>query len=219
MQDLIIRNETEKDYRIVEEMTREAFWNLYVPGCDEHYLVHTMRDHEDFIPELDFVVEADGRIVGNIMYTKAKLIDETGSEKSILTFGPVSVLPEYQRTGIGKKLLEHSFEKALELGYDAIVIFGNPGNYVSSGFKSCKRFNICLEGEVFPSAMLVKELKSDVFDGKRWYYQDSPVYHFDKDQVEEFDKRFPAKEKKYQPSQEEFYIHSHSTILSDSTTQ
>ncbi len=218
MENLIIRNETEKDHSIVEKMTREAFWNLYVPGCDEHYLVHTMRSHEDFIPELDFVAEIDGKIVGNVMYTKAKLIDEAGSEKAILTFGPLCVLPEYQRKGIGKELLRVSFEKALEMGYDAIVIFGNPGNYVARGFKSCIRFNICLEGEVFPSAMLVKELKPDVFNGKRWYYKDSPVYHSDQNQVEEYDKRFPTKEKKYQLCQEEFYILSHSTISSDSTT-
>ena len=218
MEKLIIRNEEEKDYAIVEEMTREAFWNLYVPGCDEHYLVHTMRSHEDFIPELDFVAESDGRIVGNIMYTKAKLVDEEKHEKAILTFGPLSVLPEYQRKGIGKELLRFSFEKALEMGYDAIVIFGNPGNYVSSGFKSCKRFNICMEGDIFPSAMLVKELKSGVFDGRKWYYQDSPLYHFEQNRVEEFDKGFPAKEKAYLPSQEEFFIHSHSTLSSCQAT-
>lgn len=219
MQNLTIRNETEKDYPIVEEMTREAFWNLYVPGCDEHFLVHTMRSHEDFIPELDFVAEIDGEIVGNVIYTKAKLIDEAGKEKPILTFGPLCVLPGYQRKGIGKELLRVSFDKALAMGYDAIVIFGNPGNYVARGFKSCIRFNICLEGEVFPSAMLVKELKPDVFDGKRWYYKDSPVYHSDQNQVEEYDKRFLVKEKKYQPCQEEFYIHSHSTISSGATTE
>jgi len=218
MEKLIIRNETEKDHVIVEEMTREAFWNLYVPGCDEHYLVYTMRDHEDFIPELDFVAEEGGKIVGNIMYTKAKLIDEAGNEKSILTFGPLCVLPGYQRRGIGKELLRVSFEKALAMGYDAVVIFGNPANYVSRGFKSCLRFNICVEGEVFPSAMMVKELKPDVFDGQRWFYKESPVYHFDQEQVEKYDRRFPAKEKEYKPHQEEFYIHSHSTLTTDVTT-
>lgn len=218
MEKMIIRNETEKDYTIVEEMTREAFWNLYVPGCDEHYLVHTMRKHEDFIPELDFVVESDGKVVGNIMYTKAKLIDETGNEKPILTFGPLCVRPGYQRKGIGKELLRVSFDKALAMGYDTVVIFGNPSNYVARGFKSCIRFNVCLEGDVFPSAMMVKELKPDLFDGRRWFYSESPVYHFEQDQVEEYDKRFPAKEKKHQPHQEEFYIHTHSTLSSDEAT-
>lgn len=154
-----VRNETEKDYKIVEEITRKAFYNLYVPGCAEHYLVHIMRPHKDFLPELDFVIELDGQVIGNIMYTKAELVDENGEKKEILTFGPVSILPEYQRMGYGKILMEHSFERASELGYDVIVIFGNPGNYVARGFKSCKKYNVCLEDGTFPSAMLVKELK------------------------------------------------------------
>lgn len=101
---LNIRNETPADYQTVEDMTRRAFYNLYIPGCVEHYLVHVMRGHEDFIPELDFVLELDGQIIGNIMYTKARLTDEAGTEKEILTFGPVCVMPEYQRQGYGRKL-------------------------------------------------------------------------------------------------------------------
>ena len=134
-----IRNEKEADYKTVEEITRKAFWNLYIPGCVEHYLVHIMRSHKDFLPELDLVIEVDNQIIGNIMYTKARLVDESGKEKQILTFGPLCILREFQRMGYGKMLMNHSFEKAAALGYDVIVIFGNPGNYVSSGFKSCKR--------------------------------------------------------------------------------
>ena len=147
--DYIIRLENPCDYRTVETITREAFWNLSVPGCDEHYYVHVMRSHADFIPELDLVLEVDGKIIGNVMYTKCKLTDEIGEEKPILSFGPVCILPEYQRKGYGKALLEHSFEKALELGYDTIVIFGNPDNYVARGFKSCKKYNVCLAGNVY----------------------------------------------------------------------
>ena len=99
---LKIRNETEADYQIVEEVIRKAFYNVYRPGCTEHYLAHVMRGHEDFIPELDFVAELEGKAIGNIMYTKAWLRDEKGNEKEILTFGPISVLPEYQRMGYGK---------------------------------------------------------------------------------------------------------------------
>lgn len=210
--ELIIRNELEKDYRIVENITRNAFWNLSVPGCDEHYLAHIMRKHADFIPELDFVAEWNGQVVGNVMYTKSKLIDETGKEKASLTFGPISVLPEFQRRGIGRELLECSFVKAVELGFDVVVIFGNPDNYVARGFKSCKKYNVCLEQGVFPAAMLVKELKPGVLDGRRWYYYESPVYHIDSDKAREFDNLFEWKEKKWMPSQEEFYIHSHSVI-------
>ena len=212
MNNIIIRNETEKDYARVEGITRKAFWNLYVPGCNEHYLVHIMRGHEDFIPELDFVVELDGEVIGNIMYTKARLADENGNKKNILTFGPVCIAPEHQRKGYGKYLIEHSFEKARELGYDVVVIFGNPGNYVGRGFKSCKKYNVSLEGGKFPAAMMVKELKEGALDGRGWVYIQSPVYEFDENAAEEFDATLEKLEKRYQPSQEEFYIHSHSVI-------
>ncbi|NLO48867.1 MAG: N-acetyltransferase [Clostridiales bacterium] len=207
-----IRNEEEKDYERVEEITRKAFWNLYIPGCTEHYMVHIMRSHKDFLPELDFVIEADNQIIGNIMYTKAKLVDESGEEKEILTFGPVCIMPEYQRMGYGKMLMAHSFEKAAALNYDVIVIFGNPKNYVSRGFKSCKKYNICLENGVFPSAMMVKELKPNALDGRKWVYYDSPVMKIDEQEAERFDERLEKMEKAFQPSQEEFYIHSHSVI-------
>ena len=110
---IIIRNEAPADYRAVEEMTREAFWNLYMPGCVEHYLAHILRSASDFIPELDLVVEKDNRIIGNVMYTKAKLIDETGREKTILTFGPVCIDPDFQRQGLSKLLLEKSNKTVL----------------------------------------------------------------------------------------------------------
>ena len=210
---ITIRNETQADYKQVEDMTRKAFWNLYVPGCMEHYLVHIMRDHQDFLPELDLVMELDQQIIGNMMYTKAKLIDEDGNEKSILTFGPISILPEYQRKGYGKKLMEYSFEKASALGYDAIVIFGNPANYVSRGFKSCKKYNICLEDGTFPAAMLVKELRPGALDGRKWVYHQSSVFDIDEKEAQRYDEGLEQLEKKYQPSQEEFYIHSHSLIF------
>ena len=211
-QKILIRNEEKSDYRTVEEITRKAFYNLYIPGCAEHYLVHIMRSHKDFLPELDFVIELDGRVIGNVMYTKARLVGETGEEKEILTFGPVCILPEYQRMGYGRMLLEHSFQEAAALGYDVIVIFGNPGNYVSRGFKSCKKYNVCLENGTFPSAMMVKELKPGALDGRKWVYHDSPVMQFDEQEAARFDLDFEKMEKKYQASQEEFYIHSHSTI-------
>ncbi|MEA4920887.1 MAG: N-acetyltransferase [Clostridiaceae bacterium] len=207
-----IRNEDKNDYKSVEEITRKAFWNLYIPGCIEHYLVHVMRSHKDFLPELDLVIEVDHQIIGNIMYTKAKLVDEAGEEKEILTFGPVCIMPEYQRMGYGKMLMEYSFERATALGYDVIVIFGNPNNYVSRGFKSCKKYNVCLENGTYPSAMMVKELKPEVLDGRKWVYYDSPVMKIDEQEAERFDEGLERLEKKHQPSQEEFYIHSHSII-------
>ena len=210
----IIRTETQNDYREVENLAREAFWNLSIMGCSEHYFVHLLRQHEAFIPELDFVIETDGRIIGSIMYSESKLTDENGNEKIVLTMGPICIHPDFQRKGYGKALLEYTFGVALGMGYDTVINFGNPDNYVARGYKSCKKFNICLEGDVFPAALLVRELKEDVFDGRKWYYHqnDADKPCDDADAVERFDALFPHKEKAWQPSQEEFYIHSHSAI-------
>ena len=212
MSTIMIRSEKETDYSVVVEITRKAFYNIYVPGATEHYLVHIMRQHEDFIPELDFVIELDGRVIGNIMYTKARLIDEAGTEKEILTFGPVSIDPEYQRAGYGKLLLEHSFEQAARLGYDVIVIFGSPMNYVSRGFKSCKKYHICIENGKYPAAMMVKELTPHALDGRKWFYYDSPVMAVSEEEAQKYDDTLEKLEKKFLPSQEEFYIMSHSFI-------
>lgn len=209
---LNIRNEKETDYKLVEDITRKAFYNMYIPGCIEHYLVHVMRGHEDFIPELDFVLELDGKVIGNIMYTKAGLTDEKGSKKEIVTFGPVSVLPEYQRKGYGKMLIEHSLNRAAELGYEAVVIFGSPSNYVSSGFICCKKYNVCVEKGKYPAAMLVKELKPGVLDGRLWFYSDSPVMSIDEGKAREFDDSLEKMEKRWMPSQEEFYIMGQSFV-------
>lgn len=208
-QRLKIRNERKDDYETVEKITREAFYNIYVPGCTEHYLVHIMREHEDFIPELDFVLELDGTVIGNIMYTKAKLTDEAKHTKDILTFGPVCILPAYQRRGYGKMLMEHSFEKAVELGYDVIVIFGSPVNYVSRGFQSCSKYHVCLENGKYPAAMLVKELIPGALAGRKWTYQDSPVMAINEEEARRYDDTLEKMEKKYKPSQDEFYIMSH----------
>jgi len=209
---IMIRNEQKEDWDIVEKITREAFYNLYVRGCVEHYLVHIMREHEDFIPELDFVIERNGDVIGNIMYTKAKLIDENGNEKEILTFGPVSIHPAYQRMGYGKMLMEHSFQAAMQIGYDTIVIFGSPSNYVSRGFKSCKKYNVCIENGKYPAAMMVKELIPHVLNGHTWIYHDSPVMAISEEEAERYDATLEPMEKKYLPSQDEFYIMSQAFI-------
>lgn len=210
---VIIRRETPADHREVETLVRDAFYNLYVPGCDEHYIAHVLRDHPDFLPELNLVAELDGQIIGSVMYTKARLTDETGAEKAILSFGPLSVRPSFQRQGVGKKLLETSFEKAVSLGYDTIVIFGHPCNYVARGFVSCKRRNVCLEGDIFPTAMLVKELIPGALDGRKWFYHESPAYEITAEAAQAFDAQFEPRAKEYRLSQEEFYIYSHSSIV------
>lgn len=209
---LSIRNETPADHEQVEAVIRAAFYNHYVPGCFEHYLVHVMRDHEDFLPELDFVAEADGKIIGSIMYTKAALTDEAGAVKDILTFGPLAIHPRHQRRGYAKALMTHSFERAHELGYDAIVIMGNPANYVGSGFVSCKKHDVHMEDGGFPAALLAKELVDGALKGKSWTYRYSPALDIDETEAQRFDDALDPLEKKWQPSQEEFFILSNATL-------
>lgn len=210
---MIIRKEVQGDFRAVEELTRRAFWNLNGPGCNEHYLVHTMRGHKDFLPELDFVVELDGKIIANIMYTKAKLTAQNGETKEVLTFGPLSVMPEYQRKGYGKKLLEYSFSQAAALGYDAIVIFGNPENYYARGFKSCIKYHISVGNGIYPTALLVRELRPGAIPENNWDFLESEVFELDEQAALEFDKGFEPLVREYRASQELFYIYSHSRVF------
>ncbi len=212
---MIIRNEQKEDYRAVEELTKEAFWNVQVPGCNEHFIVNQMRVHEDFLPELAFVLENDGKILANVMYVKTKLIDQNGVEKNILSFGPVSVHPDYQRNGYGRKILEHSFEKALGLGYDTIVILGSPHNYFCYGFKNAARYKISFPDGSIPTGLLVKELVPDVLKDNRWTFHESMAHHIDEEKYEEFDSTFRPMVKEYQPSQEFFYTFVRSFVKPD----
>ena len=194
----MIRREEKKDFRTVEELTKKAFWNVHVPGCNEHYLAHVLRNHADFIPELDFVLEEDGKIIGNIMYTKCRLVDSEGDEKEVLTFGPLSIHPDYQQ--------------AKKLGYDTVVLFGNPENYVGTGFQNGRHFHVGLDGS-YPVALLVKELEDGALQGRTWSYVESPAYAISDADAEQFDKNFEQMEKAYRPSQELFYICSRSLVV------
>ena len=207
-----IRKECREDYRKVEELLRDAFWDIHTPGATEHYLAHQMREHEDFVPELDLVAEIEGVIVGSIMYTVGTLTAEDGTVKKCLSFGPLGIHPNYQRQGIGKMLIERSFEIAREMGYDTVIIFGHPGNYVARGFVSSHKLNICVGEGYFPTAMLVKVIGDHAFDGKRWVFEESKACEIDEEKAEEYDKLFPKREKHELPCQEEFYIYSRSSI-------
>ncbi len=209
---LTIRREWPEDYPQVEDMIRRAFWNVNVPGCDEHYLARQLRVHEDFMPELDLVAVLDGQIIGSIMYTAISLENEQGQRKRGLTFGPVCVEPAFQRQGYGKRLMEASFRRAVEMGYDAIVIFGSPANYVSRGFKSCRRLNVSLPDGGYPTAMMVKELIPGALAGHAWHYHESPAFSFDPEEARRYDDTLPPMERMELPCQEEFYILSRSSI-------
>lgn len=209
---MVIRREQQEDYSVVEELIRDAFWNVNEPGATEHYLAHQMRTHEDFVEELDMVAEIDGKIVGSIMYTVGKLVSDSGESKKCLSFGPIAVHPDYQRKGIGKALIDATFEQAKNMGYESVIIFGHPSNYVARGFISCRKVNVCVGDNYFPTAMLVKTLVDNAFDGKKWTFEDSSACEYDIKDAEKYDELFPPKEKKVLPCQEEFYIYSHSRL-------
>jgi len=193
--DIIIRPEKESDFEEVEHITREAFWDIYKPGCDEHLLAHKLRAVPAFIPELDFVAELDHRIAGNIMYSRARVIGEDGREDEVITFGPVSVLPACQKRGIGSLLITHTRKLAQEMGYRAIFIFGNPAYYRRFGFLNAEAFGIATaDGENFEEFMGL-ELYKDALRGIKGRFQEDPVFHIDKEELEAFETRFPYREK------------------------
>lgn len=203
---LRIRQEKPADYEAVETLVRQAFYNMYMPGCVEHYLVHIMRDHEDFVPALALVAEEAGEIVGQIMFTKATLTADDGTEMPALTLGPIAVAPARQRCGIGKTLIARAVELAQALGYVAIVLFGSPANYVANGFVSCKHYKMTPPAGRYPAAMMVRELVPGALAGHTWIYRDSPVMAVSEEAAARYDAMLPPMEKHWQPSQEEFYI-------------
>jgi putative acetyltransferase len=211
--ELLIRKESEKDFREVEELTREAFWNVHVPGCNEHFLAHLLRKHEDFLPDLDFVAISEGRIVGNIMYAKSKLVNEKGDILNTITFGPISVLPEFQRKGVGSKLIQHTIQIAKSLSYKAIIIEGHPYNYCKHGFVGSKSLNISDSNGKYPYSLLCLELEKDFLKSLLWKYIPSNAYNqIDENEFMKYDKSFVTKEKFYKPTQEEFNIASRAFI-------
>jgi len=203
---IIIRNEREKDYRIVEELTREAFWNLYVPGCNEHFILHNLRNNVDFIPELDFIAEKEGQIVGHIVYSRAKIIDKQGVEKEVISFGPVSVLPGFQKQGIGSGLIDHTISIAGDMGYPAICIYGDPRYYRRFGFKCGEKYDIKTADDKFAVALLVLELKQGALNNMPGRLIESTAFEVDEKEFAQYDATFPFKEKIETESQREFRI-------------
>jgi predicted N-acetyltransferase YhbS len=190
-----IRLENEKDYKEVENMTREAFWDLFQPGCDEHLLAHKLRMADVFIPGLDFVAELEDRIIGNIIYSRAKVIDEKGAEHEVLTFGPLTVLPPYQRLGVGSALVNHTIKLAGEMGFKAIIIFGHPEFYPRFGFVNAERYHITTPDGTNFEPFMALELYEGALRGIEGRFVEDPVFKTDPDELEAFDKGFPYKEK------------------------
>ena len=204
MKNLNIRNEKKEDYRAVENLIRESFWNVYRPGCLEHYVIHKLRDDVDFIPELSFVMELDGRLIGQNMFMKANIKADDGRDVPIMTMGPICIAPEFKGKGYGKILLDYSLERAKEYGCQALCFEGNINFYGKSGFTFASNFGIRYhglpEGED-ASFFLCKELEEGYLDGVTGEYAPPQGYFVDENEAEEFDKNFPKKEKLKLPGQ------------------
>ena len=202
--DYVIRPEKPEDYKTVEYLVRESFWNVYKPGCSEHYVIHVLRDDPAFVKELDFVMQKDGVLIGQNMFMKTVIETDDGDKCDILTMGPICIAPELKRKGYGKILLDYSLEKAKELGYGAVLFEGNIGFYGKSGFTYAREFGVRyhdLPEGADDSFFLCKELKPGYLDGITGVYQTPQGYYVKDEDVEVFDKAFPPKKKLKLPGQ------------------
>ena len=200
----IIRLEKKEDRSTVENLVREAFWNVYRPGCSEHLVIHVLRDDPAFVKELDFVMEQDGRLIGQNMFMETIIEADDGRVIPVLTMGPICITPELKRRGYGKKLLDYSLEKASALGYGAVLFEGNIGFYGKSGFDYAGKFGIRyhdLPEDADASFFLCRELIPGYLDSVTGVYQTPQGYYVRDEDVEEFDKSFPPKEKLKLPGQ------------------
>jgi putative acetyltransferase len=203
---LVIRREKEEDYRNVEQLVREAFWNVYVPGCNEHFLLHNLRNSEDFIPELDFVAEKEGKLVGHIAYSRGVIKRKRGRDKEVITFGPISILPEFQRHGIGSALITHTINLARDMGHPSICIYGDPRYYSRFGFRCAEKYEIKTPEGKFAVSLQVLELKQGALKGVSGRFIESPAFEVDEAAFARYDAAFPFKEKKEADSQREFRL-------------
>ena len=202
--DYLIRLERKEEQREVENLVREAFWNVYRPGCLEHYVLHLLREDPAFVPELDFVMEKDGRLIGQNIFMKAAIRADEGREIPILTMGPICIHPELKRKGYGKLLLDHSLEKAAALGYGAVCFEGNIAFYGKSGFAFAGSFGIRYHGlpeGADASFFLCRELIPGYLAGISGEYAPPQGYFVDEAAAEAFDSSFPYKEKLRLPGQ------------------
>ena len=202
--DINIRLEKKEDYREVENLVRESFWNVYRPGCSEHYVIHVLRDDPAFVKDLDFVMEQNGRLIGQNMFMKTVINADGGGDVAVLTMGPIGITPKLKRRGYGKILLDYSLEKAAEMGFGAVLFEGNIAFYGKSGFDYASRFGIRyhdLPEDADSSFFLCKELIPGYLDGITGVYQTPQGYYVDDADVEEFDKGFPPREKLKLPGQ------------------
>ena len=201
---LNIRLEEKSEYREVENLVRDSFWNVYRPGCLEHYVLHQLRNDAAFVPELDFVMEQEGGLIGQNIFVRATIAADDGRSIPIMTMGPICIKNELKRKGYGKILLDYSLEKAAGLGCGAVCFEGNIDFYGKSGFRYASEFGIRyhgLEEGADASFFLCKELIPGYLDGITGEYATPAGYFVDQKEAEEYDRQFPEKEKKKLPGQ------------------
>ena len=203
---LTIRKEEKEDYRTVEQLVREAFWNLYVLGCNEHFVLYNLRKSSDFVPELDLVAEKEGRIVGQIVYSRGIIKGKGTEDTQVIAFGPVSVLPAFQRGGIGSALITHTIALAREMGYPAICIYGDPRYYSRFGFRCAEKYDIKTADDKFAVALQVLELRQSALSNVSGRFIESAAFTVDETGFAQYDAAFPSKEKKETESQREFRL-------------
>ena len=190
-----IRLEKPQDHRQVEFVVREAFWNVYAPGCTEHYLIHIMRPSPNFVSQLDFVAVADNKIVGSVVFLKGKILGDDGaSYEDVLSLGPIAVLPSYQRKGIGHMLVNQAKIEAARMGYRAILLCGDPQYYSKLGFKPAEIFGIRTAENKYFDALQVLPLYEGALNGISGRYFEDEIYLVDEEKAKLFDQQFPAKE-------------------------
>lgn len=202
--DVTIRLEKKEEYREVENLIRESFWNVYRPGCSEHYVIHVLRDDPAFVKELDFVMEQNGRLIGQNMFMRTVIKSDNGGDIDVLTMGPICISPDLKRRGYGKQLLDYSLEKAKEMGFGAVLFEGNIGFYGKSGFDYARSFGIRyhdLPEDADDSFFLCKELIPGYLDEITGVYQTPAGYYVNDTDVDSFDRSFPHKKKMRLPEQ------------------
>lgn len=201
---ITIRLEKKEEYREVENLVRESFWNVYRPGCLEHFVLNQLRNNSDFIAELDYVMELNGKLIGQNIFMKAMIKADDGRDIQIVTMGPICITPELKRKGYGKVLLDYCLDKAARMGFGAVCFEGNVDFYGKSGFTYASKFGIRYHG--LPEGedalfFLCKELIPGYLNGITGEYETPAGYFVDEAEAEEFDKGFPYKEKLKQPEQ------------------
>jgi len=202
--DYTIRLETPADYRETENTVREAFWNVYRPGCLEHYVLNCLRKHPDFVKELNFVMEKDGRIIGQACCVRAEIKADDGRCIPIMTLGPICILPQFQKLGYGLALLEYIMEKASGMGAGALCFEGDIGFYGRAGFEIASGRGIHYYAEPREAVVpyfLMKELTPGWLSDVTGVYRTPDVYFVDEQAAEVFDAGFPVKEKLKLPGQ------------------